>query len=53
MGLLDHGRQRLLGGTPRLEEGREVAALPELGDLQVRPFPRACPGALAAAIAMV
>ncbi|EYD75948.1 hypothetical protein Rumeso_02493 [Rubellimicrobium mesophilum DSM 19309] len=33
--LLDHRDQRLLGGLPRLQKGREVAPRPELGDAQV------------------
>jgi len=31
VGLLNDGRQRLLGGTPRLQEGREVAPFLSLG----------------------
>src|ERR1700712_2680774 len=34
--LLDHGYQGLLGRFPGLEEGREIAALPQLGDAQLQ-----------------
>ena len=36
IGLLDDRQQRLLGALARLQEAREVAALPELGDLQLQ-----------------
>ena len=52
VGLLDHRRQRLLGHAPRLQEAREVAALPELGDAQLdRPGPR-LPVPVAVAVAL-
>ena len=35
VGFLDHRRQRLLGHPARLQEAREVAALPQLGDAQL------------------
>jgi hypothetical protein len=35
VGLLDHRRQRLLRYPARLQEAREVAALPELGEAQL------------------
>jgi len=35
-GLMDDGHQRPLGGLPRLREGREVAALPQLRDPVLR-----------------
>ena len=35
-GLLDHRHQRLLRRLPGLEEGREVAALPQLRDAQLQ-----------------
>src|SRR3954470_14712798 len=35
IGLLDHRHQRLLGTLARLQEAREVAALAQLGDLQL------------------
>jgi hypothetical protein len=35
-GLLDHRHQRFLRGLPGLEEGREVAALPQLGDTKLQ-----------------
>jgi hypothetical protein len=35
-GFLDHGHQRLLRGLPGLEERREVAALPQLGDPELQ-----------------
>ena len=35
IGLLDHRQQRLLGAPARLQEAREVAALADLGDLQL------------------
>ena len=53
IGLLDHGRERLLGRAPRLEEGREVRALAQLGDGEVNPPSARVPGALAIAVAMI
>jgi hypothetical protein len=35
IGFLDHCRQRLLGDPARLQETREIASLPELGDVQI------------------
>ena len=35
MSLLDHRRKRLLGGSSRLEEGREVRAFPQLRNLEL------------------
>jgi hypothetical protein len=35
IGLLDNRKQRLLGAPARLQEAREVAALPQLRDLQL------------------
>jgi hypothetical protein len=52
-GLLDHRDQRLLRGLARLQEGREVRALAQLGDAQAE---RAEPGveaAVAVAIAII
>jgi hypothetical protein len=34
-GLLDHHDQRLLSGLAQLQEGRDVGALPSLGDAQL------------------
>jgi hypothetical protein len=53
VGLLDHGGQRLLGGAPGLEELGEVAALAQLGDLQLDAASPCLPGALAVAIAAI
>ena len=50
VGLLDYGRERLLGGAPGLEEGGEVGALAELGDGQVDPAGPRLPAPLAVAI---
>jgi hypothetical protein len=54
--LLHHGDQRLLGALARLQEAREVAALPDLRDLQLDltrprvPPPRAIPVAMRRAV---
>src|SRR4051812_23467054 len=53
IGLLDHGRERLLGRAPRLEEGREVRALAQLGDGEVDPACPGVPGPLAIAVAVI
>ena len=53
VGLLDHGRERLLGRAARLEEGREVGALAQLGDGEVDPACSRVPGALAIAVAVI
>ena len=56
IGLLDHRQQRLLGAPARLQKRREVAALPDLGDLQLDlarprvPAPRAITVAMRRAI---
>jgi hypothetical protein len=52
VGFLDHRRERLLAGPPRLQEGREVAALPEPGDLQIDRASARLPAALTIAVAM-
>ena len=52
IGLLDDRQQRLLGPLPGLQKAREIAALPELGDLQLQlprpgvPAPRPIPVAM-------
>src|SRR3954451_208587 len=54
--LLHHAHQRLLGALARLQEAREVAALPDLRDLQLDltrarvPPPRAIPVAMRRAV---
>src|SRR4051812_10348253 len=53
IGLLDHGRERLLGRAARLEEGREVRALAQLGDGEVDPACPGVPGPLAIAVAVI
>jgi len=53
IGLLDHGGERLLGGAPRLQELGEVAALAQLGDLQLDAARARVPRALAVAVAAV
>ena len=35
VGFLDHRRERLLGHAARLQEGREITALAQLGDAQL------------------
>src|SRR5204863_2508499 len=52
IGLLDHPEQRLLGAPARLQDAREVAALADLGDLQLDlPRPRGPPpGAVPVAV---
>ena len=52
VGFLHHGGERLLGKPARLQESREVAALPQFGDVQLyRPSPR-LPQPVAVAIAL-
>src|SRR5437764_5963638 len=52
-GLLDHHDQRFLGGLARLQERREVRALPRLGNAQAqRPEPR-IEAAIAVAVAVI
>src|SRR3954469_1679043 len=48
--LLDHRHQRLLGRLPRLQEAREVAAGPQLGDLEIERAQARIERALAVAI---
>lgn len=50
IGFLDHGGERLLGHPARLEEAREVAALPELGDPQLDRAGARLPVAVAVAV---
>ena len=52
VGLLDHRRQRLLGDPARLQEAREVAALPELGDAQLHRPGAGLPDPVAIAVAL-
>ena len=52
VGLLDHRRQRLLGHPARLQEAREVAALPELGDAQLDRAGARLPHPVAVAVAL-
>ena len=51
--LLDHRRQRLLGGSPRLQEAWKVRALPEFGDAQLDRARAGFPVALPVAVALV
>jgi hypothetical protein len=51
--LLDHRRERLLRGAPRFEKPREVAPLPQLGDLQIDRAGARLPAAIAIAVAGV
>ena len=53
VGLLDHRRQRLLGGPAGLQEGREVGAAPQLRDPQLDRAGPGLPVALAVAVALV
>src|SRR6202035_3265007 len=53
VGFLDDGGQRLLGQAARLEEGREIAAAPQLGDAQLDRTRAGLPVAVAVAVAMV
>jgi len=53
IGLLDDGSERLLGRAPRLQELGEVAALAQLGDLQLDAAGPSVPDALAVAFAAV
>ena len=53
VGLLDHGRQGLLAGAPRLQEPGEIAAFAELGDLQIHAPSPGLPQPFAVAIAAV
>ena len=52
VGLLDHGGQRLLGHTARLQEAREVAALAKLRDAQLNRARARLPDAVAVAVAL-
>src|SRR3954447_24077996 len=47
IGLLDHGRERLLSRAPRLQESRKVGALAQLRDGEINPPGSRLPGALA------
>ena len=52
-GFLDHRDQRLLGGPARLQEWREIGALPQFGNAQAqRPEPRV-EGAVAITVAVI
>ena len=51
--LLDDGRERLLGRAPRLQELGEVAALAQLGDLQLDAANARVPAPVSVAIAAV
>jgi hypothetical protein len=51
-GLLDHSCQRLLGRAPGLEERREVAAAPQLGDAQLHGACAGLPVSVAIAVAL-
>ena len=53
IGLLDHSRERLLGGAPRFQKGRQIAALAQLGDGEIDPARPRVPGPLAIAVAVV
>ena len=53
VGLLDHRRQRLLGHPPGLQEGREVAALPQLRDRSSTRPGAGLPVAVSVAVALV
>src|SRR6202047_3119932 len=53
IGFLDHGGQRPLGQAARFEEGREVAAVPQLGDAQLDRTRAGLPVAVAVAVALV
>ena len=53
VGLLDHRGERLLGGAPRLQEGREAGALAQLRDGEIDAARPGLPRALAIAVAVV
>ena len=53
VGFLDHRHQRLLRRPARLQEAREVAAPPQLGDRQLDPARTRVPVAVAVAVAVV
>jgi len=53
IGFLDDGRERLLGGAPGFKELGRVAALTQLGDLQLDAAGTGVPGAFAVAVAAV
>src|SRR3954464_13967237 len=53
IGLLDHGRERLLGRAARLQEGREVRAFAQLGDSEIDPACSRVPGPFAIAVAVI
>ncbi len=52
VGFLDDGGERLLGHAPRLEEAREVAASPELGDPELDGAGPGLPVPIAVAVAL-
>src|SRR5512144_2050348 len=52
VGLLDHGSERLLGHPARLEEAREVGALPQLRDAQFHRSGPRLPATVAVAVAL-
>ena len=52
VGFLDHRGERLLRHPPRLEEAREVGALPQLGDAQLDRAGAGLPVPIAIAVAL-
>src|SRR3954451_22525181 len=53
VGLLDHGRKRLLGRAARLEESRGIGALAQLGDGEVDPACPRVPGTIPKAVSVI
>ena len=53
IGFLNHGGESLFRHAPRLQKGREVAALPELGDVQFDGSGPRLPVPVAVAVALV
>ena len=52
IGLLDHRQQGLLAAPPRFQQAGEVAALPQLGNVQLHGAHPGIPGAVAVAVAV-
>ena len=52
VGLLDHRPQRLLAAPPWFQQAGEVAAFPQLGNVQLHGAHPGIPGAVAVAVAV-
>ena len=52
VGLLDDGQQGFLAAPPRFQQAGEVAAFPQLGNVQLHGADPGIPGAVAVAVAV-